>query len=98
MILDGTILNADINASAAIAITKLAASTISGVSLGNNLNTLTFGTGLTAGGASYNGSAGVTITAVTANNTVLGVASFDSTNFTVTTGAVSINTIDGGTY
>ncbi len=98
MILDGTILNADINASAAIAITKLAASTISGVSLGNNLNTLTFGTGLTAGGASYNGSAAITITAVTANNTVLGIASFAATEFTVTSGAVSISAIDGGTY
>jgi len=98
MILDGTILNADINASAAIAITKLAASTISGISLGNNLNTLTFGTGLTAGGASYNGTTAITITAVTANSTALGVASFDATNFTVSTGAVSINTIDGGTY
>jgi hypothetical protein len=98
MIANNTIIDADINSAAAIAISKLAASTISGVSLGNNLNTLTFGTGLTAGGASYNGSAAITITAVTANNTVLGVASFDSTNFTVTTGAVSINTIDGGTY
>lgn len=98
MIANDTIVNADINSAAAIAITKLAASTISGISLGNNLGTLTFGTGLTAGGASYNGSAGVTITAVTANNTALGVASFDATNFTVATGAVSINTIDGGTY
>jgi hypothetical protein len=98
MIADNTIVNADINSAAAIAITKLAASTISGVSLGNNLNALTFGAGLTAGGSSYNGSAAVTITPVTANNTVLGIASFDSTNFTVTTGAVSINTIDGGTY
>jgi hypothetical protein len=59
MILDGTILNADINASAAIAISKLAASTISGVSLGNNLNALTISTGLT--GTSYNGSSAVTI-------------------------------------
>ena len=98
MIANDTIVNADINSAAAIAITKLAASTISGISLGNNLGTLTFGTGLTAGGASYNGSTGVTITAVTANNTALGVASFDATNFTVSTGAVSINTIDGGTY
>lgn len=98
MIANDTIVNADINSAAAIAITKLAASTISGISLGNNLGTLTFGAGLTAGGASYNGSAGVTITPVTANNTTLGIASFNATNFTVTTGAVSINTIDGGTY
>jgi hypothetical protein len=98
MIANDTIVNADINSAAAIAITKLAASTISGVSLGNNLFGLTFGAGLTAGGASYNGSAAVTITPVTANSTVLGIASFDATNFTVSTGAVSINTIDGGTY
>jgi hypothetical protein len=39
----------------------LANSTISGVALGANLNTLTFGSHLLAGGSSYNGSAGVTI-------------------------------------
>jgi len=59
MIADGTIVNGDINASAGIAVSKLAASTISGITLGNNLNTLTIGTGLT--GTSYNGSAAVTI-------------------------------------
>jgi hypothetical protein len=36
-------------------------STISGVALGSNLNALTFGTHLAAGGSSYNGSTGVTI-------------------------------------
>jgi hypothetical protein len=55
----GVIVNADINASAAIAVSKLAASTISGITLGNNLNTLTIGTGLS--GSSYNGSSAVTI-------------------------------------
>jgi len=59
MILDGTIVNADIATGAAIAIAKLAASTISGVSLGNNLNALTIGTGLS--GTSFNGSSAVTI-------------------------------------
>lgn len=59
MILDGTIVNADINASAAIAVSKLAASTISGVTLGSNLNALTISTGLT--GTSYNGSSAVTV-------------------------------------
>ena len=39
--------------------TQLANSTISGISLGSNLATLTFGTGLS--GTSYNGSTGVTI-------------------------------------
>ena len=37
------------------------AATISGVTLGNNLNTLSFGTYLTASGSSYNGTSGVTI-------------------------------------
>jgi len=59
MIADGTIVNADINASAAIAITKLANSTISGISLGQNLATLTIGSGLSGG--SYNGGTAVTI-------------------------------------
>ena len=34
----------------------------------------------------------------TASTSVLGLASFDSTNFTVTSGAVAITSIDGGTY
>jgi hypothetical protein len=67
MIVDGTIVNGDINASAAIAVSKLSASTISGVTLGSNLNALTIGTGLS--GTSYNGSSAVTIanTGVTSN-------------------------------
>ena len=55
----GVIVNADISASAAIAVSKLASSTISGVTLGSNLNALTIGTGLS--GTSYNGSSAVTI-------------------------------------
>ena len=92
----GTVTNTMLAGS--IAITKLVSSTISNVSLGNNLNTLTFGAGLTAGGATYNGSAAITITPVTATTSVLGIASFDTNNFTVTSGAVSISAIDGGTY
>lgn len=34
----------------------------------------------------------------TATSSVLGLASFDSTNFAVSSGAVSIATVDGGTY
>ncbi len=90
----GTVTNTMLAGS--IAITKLAASTISGVSLGNNLNALTIGTGLS--GSSYNGSSAVTIAANIATTTTLGIASFDSTNFTVSSGAVSVSAIDGGTY
>lgn len=61
MIVNGTILDEDISSSANISIAKLAASTISGISLGNNLNTLTIGSYLN--GTSYNGSSAVTITA-----------------------------------
>ena len=67
-ILNGTILNEDINASAGIAVSKLAASTISGVTLGNNLNSLSFGPYLTAG-SSYNGSSSVSVSvAATSTN------------------------------
>lgn len=61
MIANGTITDSDISASANIGITKLASSTISGVSLGNNLNTLTIGSYLN--GVSYNGSSAITISA-----------------------------------
>ena len=76
MIADGTIVDADINASASIAVSKLAASTISGKTLGNNLDTLTLavsGTGL-SGSATYNGSAAATFT-VTSNATSANTAS-----------------------
>lgn len=59
----GVIVDADINASAAIAVSKLAASTISGITLGNNLNSVTFnnsGSG-DASGTAYNGSTARTI-------------------------------------
>jgi hypothetical protein len=90
----GTVTNTMLAGS--IAITKLTASTISGVSLGNNLNALTIGTGLS--GSSYNGSAGVTIAANIATTSSLGIASFDSSTFAVSSGAVSLTAIDGGTY
>jgi hypothetical protein len=76
MIADGTIVNADINASAAIAVSKLSASTISGVTLGGTLSTLTLntsGTGL-SGSTTYNGSAAATFT-VTSNATSSNTAS-----------------------
>ena len=59
----GVIVDADINASAAIAVSKLAASTISGITLGNNLNSVTFNNGGSgdASGTTYNGSTARTI-------------------------------------
>ena len=54
---DQAINNAKISNSAAIAVTKLAASTISGITLGSNLASLTAGNGLSMTG--YNGSAAI---------------------------------------
>lgn len=76
----GVIVNADINASAAIAVSKLAASTISGVTLGNNLNTLTISSPLT--GTSYNGSSAVSIGIPAATSSINGyLTSTDWTTF-----------------
>lgn len=57
--LSNSITNADIATNAGISITKLSTNTISGITLGSNLATLTFGTYLT--GTSYNGSTATTI-------------------------------------
>jgi len=67
-------------------------STISGIALGNNLDTLTFGTHLAAGGSSYNGSAGVTITsdATNANTASTIVARDSSGNFSAGTITASL--------
>ncbi len=67
--------------------------TISGISLGSNLATLTFGTHLTAGGASYNGSTGVTITSDATNaNTVSTIVARDSSgNFSAGTITATLN-------
>lgn len=76
----GVIVNTDINASAAIAVSKLAASTISGVTLGNNLNTLTISSPLT--GTSYNGSSAVSIGIPAATGSINGyLTSNDWTTF-----------------
>ncbi len=83
--LTGFVTNADIATSASISVSKLSASTISGITLGNNLATLTFGTYLT--GTSYNGSTAVTIetNATSANTTSTIVARDGSGDFTAGT-------------
>jgi len=67
--------------------------TISGISLGNNLDTLTFGAHLAAGGSSYNGSANVTITsdATNANTASTIVARDGSGNFSAGTITATLN-------
>jgi hypothetical protein len=67
--------------------------TISGISLGNNLDTLTFGTHLAAGGSSYNGSANVTITsdATNANTASTIVARDASGNFAANIISAALN-------
>ena len=91
MIADGTIVNADINASAAIAVSKLAASTISGVTLGNNLNALTIGTGLS--GTSYNGSSAVTVAIDSTVATLTGSQTL--TNKTLTSPTINAGALSG---
>lgn len=70
-------------------------STISGVALGGNLGTLTFGAHLISGGSSYNGSAGVTITSdATAVNTASTIMARDGSGqvaATTFTGALAGN-------
>ena len=63
---------------------KLANSTISGISLGSNLATLTIGTGLS--GTSYNGSTGITI----ANTGVTSITAGTGISRDVSTGGVTI--------
>jgi hypothetical protein len=58
---------------------------------------VTSDTGLAITGAAGEGTSFV-LAGINANNTVKGVASFSANNFTVSSGAVSIATLDGGTY
>ncbi len=68
-------------------VADLAANTISGITLGNNLNTLTFGTHLTSGGSSYNGSSATTISTDATNlNTASTIVARDASgNFSAGT-------------
>lgn len=75
--------------------------TIGGVSLDETIddrvsNLLTAGEGIDL---TYNdGTNELTVAAETATTTNLGVASFDSDQFTLTSGNASITNLDGGTY
>ena len=59
---DQAIDNAKISNSAAIAVSKLAASTISGITLGSNLASLTGGNGISMTG--FNGSAAINLSLI----------------------------------
>ena len=82
--LTDSITNADIAVGAGITNGKLAASTISGISLGNNLNSLTAGSFINySSGTTYNGSSAITVSvaATTANTSNTIVARNDSGDF-----------------
>ena len=84
MIVNGTIVNEDISASAAIEVSKLASSTISGITLGGSLNNLTAGPYITYNsGSTYNGSTAITIgvAGTTTNSAYSLVARDDSGDF-----------------
>ena len=60
--------------------------------------TITFSGNATAGITTSGTGSTVTVSAVAATTTQRGTASFNTDNFEVTSGAVSIVTVDGGTY
>ena len=67
-----------------------------------NSNVGTFGSGTSIPTFTVNAKGLITsasaTTIATATTTVAGLASFDSSNFTVTSGVVTLNAVDGGTY
>lgn len=92
LFLVNSITNADIATGANIDVSKLSARTISGVTLGNNLNNLTSGSFINfSSGSTYNGSAAITVS-VAATNTNTGntiVSRNSSGDFTAGTISVS---------
>jgi hypothetical protein len=102
--LTNSIVNNDIASGAAINVSKLSASTISGIGLGNNLNSLTAGSFITySSGTTYNGSAAITVsvaatTANTGNTVVARNASGDFTAGTISvTNLTASQTVQGNT-
>jgi hypothetical protein len=87
---------ADISISATIAANSVALGTDT---TGNYAAAVavTAGTGVAVSGTVGEGTT-FTVSGIDANNTTKGVASFALNEFTVTSGAVSINIVDGGTY
>jgi hypothetical protein len=87
--------SADINIAATIAADSIALGTDTTGDYVASVG-VTAGTGLSVTGTGE--SATVTLAGVNATTTTKGVASFSADNFTVTSGAVTISTLDGGTY
>jgi len=103
MIADGTIVNADIATGAAIATSKLAANTISGIALGSDLAALTAGSYLTSAGT-YTGATARTfaVDATSANTASKVVARDASGNFSAGTITATLSgnasTVTNGVY
>jgi hypothetical protein len=88
----GTIVNADISASAAIDVSKLAASTISGITLGNNLNAVTFNNG---GAGDVSGTTYTGATARTISYNSIGASPVAGSTSIATVGTISSGTWNG---
>ena len=84
--------------SGAVTANDITFSTGSGTAAATIGETITFNGNATAGITTSGTGSAVTVSAVAATTTQRGTASFDADNFTVTSGAVSIVTVDGGTY
>ena len=103
MIANGTIVDADIATGAAIAISKLASNTISGISLGSDLAALTAGSYLTAAGTFTGATARTFAVDATSANTASKVVARDASgNFSAGTITATLSgnasTVTNGVY